>query len=113
MMEYDSFIPHSRMIQDLEQAQKMGLEQYLGQLEERRDILDRLLAGWNDGRRKSLYCLAAYLLELDGLRRGLEELEAAAEVSVKEKALSAAALLRALAQAQGVSLKLNKKPKEK
>ena len=115
MAEYDSFIPHSLMVQDLERAQELGLEGYLAQLEERREILDQLLAGWNDGRRKTFFGLAVYLLEPERLRRAFAEIQGAstAETSVKEKALTAAAILKTAAQAQGAVLKLNKKPKEK
>lgn len=113
MVEYDSFLPHSQMLQDLKRAEELGLDAYRKQLEERRAILDQLLADWNDGRRKSFFCLAAYLLELDGLRRAFEEIRRAGEMPVKEKALTAIAVLKAEAQKQGIALKLNKRPKER
>ena len=115
MMEYDSFLPHSRMVRDLERAEEMGLEGYITQLEERRAILDRLLAGYNDGRRKSFYILAVCLLEPEDLRRALDELQSVvtADMTVKEKAVTAVEILKKAAQAGGVALRLNKKPKEK
>ena len=115
IMEYDSFLPHSQMLQDLKRAEEVGLDAYRKQLEERRAILDQLLADWNDSKRKSFFCLAVYLLELDGLCRAFGEiLEAGSgEVPIKEKALTAAAALKAEAQKQGVTLKLNKRPKER
>ena len=114
-MEYDSFIPHSRMVQDLEQAEKLGLEVYITQLQERRAILDWLLDGWNDGRRKSFYSLAVYLLELESLRRGVEEIKAAVptESPIKQRAAAAVEILKKAAKTEGVVLKLKKKPKEK
>lgn len=115
MMEYDSFLPHSRMLRDLERAEELGLAVYITRLEERRSILDRLLAGYNDGRRKSFYILAVYLLEPDSLRRAFEEIQAAvpAGSTIKEKAITAVDILKKVAEADGVTLKLNKKPKEK
>mgnify|MGYP006968298975 CR=1 FL=1 len=115
MGEYDSFLPHSRMFRDLERAEELGLESYMTQLEERRAILDRLLAGYNDGRRKSFYSLAACLLEPEDLRRAFDELQSVvtADMTVKEKAITAVEILKKAAQAGGVTLKLNKKPKEK
>jgi len=115
MMEYDSFLPHSRMVRDLERAEVLGLEGYITQLEERRAILDRLLAGYNDGRRKSFYILAVYLLEPNNLRRAFEEIQASvpADSPVKEKAVTAVGILKKAAEADGVALKLNKKAKEK
>ena len=113
--EYDSFLPHSRMIRDLRQAEELGLEVYITQLEERRAILDRLLAGYNDGRRKSFYCLAVYLLEPDSLRRAFDEIQRTvpADIPVKEKAITVVGVLKKAAETDGVTLKLNKKPKEK
>ena len=115
MMEYDSFLPHCRMLRDLERAEELGLAVYITQLEERRSILDRLLAEYNDGRRKSFYILAVYLLEPDSLRRALDEIQAAVptDKSIKEKAITAVGILKKAAEADGVTLKLNKKPKEK
>ena len=115
MMEYDSFLPHSRMVRDLERAEEMGLEGYITQLEERRAILDRLLAGYNDGRRKSFYILAVYLLEPGNLRRAFEEIQTSvlADSPVKEKAVTAVGILKKAAEVDGVALKLNKKAKEK
>ncbi len=115
MQKYDSFLPHSRMVQDLERAEVLGLEVYINELTERRGILDRLLADWNDGRRKSFYCLAVYQLELDDLRRAFAEIEAAvpAGSSVKGKAVIAVDILKKTATDSGIVLKLNKKPEEK
>lgn len=113
MMEYDSFLPHGRMLRDLERAEELGLSVYITQLEERRSILDRLLAGYNDGRRKSFYILAVYLLEPDSLRRAFEEIQASvpADSPVKGKAIIAVDILKKAAEADGVTLKLNKKEK--
>lgn len=113
--EYDTFVPHSRMVQDLRRAEELGPEAYITRLQERRAILDWLLDGWNDGRRKSFYSLAVYLLEPEDLRRGAEEMKAAVspDSSVKEKAIIAVEILQRAAQKKGIVLKLKKKPKEK
>ena len=50
----DSFVPHRSRKQDIASARKMGMEAYLAQLEEKRTVLDALLADYNDGRRKTL-----------------------------------------------------------
>lgn len=115
MTEYDSFVPHSKMVFDLERASQLGLEAYITQLEERRAALDRLLADWNDGRRKSLYCLAAWLLEPEELHGVLATLEAAGAQTwpLKDRAAAAAEALKSAAENRGIVLKLNKKPREK
>ena len=111
----DSFVPHRNRRQDIALAREIGLEAYLAQLEEKRAVLDALLAGYNDGRRKTLFHTAVYLLPLEELRSVMTALDSRTELteqSVKERALAAVALLREAADRRGISLKLNKKPKK-
>ena len=53
---------------DLEKARTIGEEAYNAEQVEKRQILDRLLAEYNDGRKKTLFCLAVNLLPLEELR---------------------------------------------
>ena len=111
----DSFVPHRNRQQDIAQAREIGLEAYLTRLEEKRAILDALLAGYNDGRRKALFNTAVYLLPLEDLHSVMAALDSwpeLAEQSVKERALAAVELLQEAADRRGVSLKLRKKPKK-
>ena len=111
----DSFVPHRNRRQDIALAREVGLDAYLAQLEERRVILDVLLAGYNDGRRKTLFSTAVYLLPMEDLRDVMAELDARQEPArtpVKERALAAVELLQEAADRRGVRLKLNKKPKK-
>ena len=111
----DSFVPHRNRRQDIAQAREVGLEAYLAQLEEKRTILDALLAGYNDGRRKTLFHTAVYLLPLEDLRSVMAALDCRPELakqSVKERALAAVELLQEAADRQEISLKLNKKPRK-
>ena len=110
----DSFVPHRARNRDIAQAREMGLEAYLTQLEEKRLILEKLLSSYNDGRRKTLFTTAVYLLPLEQLRSVLSVLASQPELAdkpVKERALTAAELLQAAARQQGISLKLMKKQK--
>lgn len=112
---YDSFVPHRNREQDVARAQELGLESYLQELEKKRSILDKLLDRWNDGRRKTFFDTAVYLLPLEELRSVMDALEhqpQLAEQPVKERALAAVALFQEVAGRQGVSLKLNKKSKK-
>ena len=111
----DSFVPHRNRQQDIVQAQELGLDTYLAQLEEKRTILDKLLAHYNDGRRKTLFNTAVYLLPLEDLRCVMALLDSRPEEDdqpIKERALAAVGLLQEAANRQGISLKLNKKPKK-
>ena len=105
----DTFVPHRNRAQDIAQVQTMGLKAYLTQLEEKRAILEELLAGYNDGRRKTLFNTAAYLLPLEELRAVMAALrQEPSEQPVKERAKAAVKRLQAAADRQGVSLKLHK-----
>ena len=111
----DSFVPHRNRQQDIAQARELGLDTYLAQLEEKREILDELLAHYNDGRRKTLFSTAVYLLPLEDLRPVMASLGNQPELGeqpIKDRALTAVELLQEAADCRGIRLKLNKKPKE-
>lgn len=111
----DSFVPHRNRQQDIAQAKEIGLDAYLTQLEEKLAILDELLAHYNDGRRKTFFNIATYLLSLEDLRSVMAALSSRpelAEQSARERALAAVELLQEEADRRGISLKLNKKPKK-
>ena len=111
----DSFVPHRNRQQDIALARKMGLDAYLAQLEEKRSILDDLLAHYNDGRRKTLFNMAVYLLPLEDLRSVMTALynrPALSEQPVKERALAAVELLQKSANQRGISLKRSRKSKK-
>lgn len=111
----DSFVPHRNRRQDIALAREMGLDAYLAQLEEKRAILEKLLADYNDGRRKTLFNTAVYLLPPADLRAVMAALDSRPELAeqpIKERALAAVELLQDAADRRGDSLKLNKKPKK-
>ena len=110
-----SFVPHRNRQQDIANARGLGLNAHLAQLDEKRAILDELLAHYNDGRRKTFFNTAVYLLPLVDLRSvmaGLGSRAGLTEQSIKERALAAAGLLQEAADRRGVSLRLNRKPKK-
>ena len=111
----DSFVPHRNRQQDINRARKVGLEAYRVHLAEKRAILDELLTHYNDGRRKTLFNTAVYLLPLEDLRSVMASLGSRPELEeqpVKERALAAVELLQEAADSRSISLKLNKKPKK-
>ena len=80
--------------------------------QEKREILDHLLAHFNDGRKKTLYCTAVNLLELSDLQEAAKQLSARKELTdlpVKERAKAAAELLQEIGDRRGIVLKLVRK----
>lgn len=111
----DSFVPHRNRQQDIARERQVGLEAYLAQLEEKRAILHELLDHYNDGRRKTLFNTAVYLLSLEDLRSVMADLGSRPELEdrpIKERALAAVGLFQEAAGRRGISLKRNKKPKK-
>ena len=116
MDEYDSFVPRRGRQKDFDSARQMGIEAYVAQLHEKMAILDDLLANYNDGRRKTFFDTAVYLLELEDIKTVMAKLKAQAnmmELPVKERALAAVRLFQQKADERNISLKLIKKPKKK
>lgn len=108
----DSFVPHRSRRQNIAQALEMGLDAYLTQLEEKHAILEVLLSFYNDGRRKTLFHTAVYLLPLEDLRMILAELSSLSEMaacSMLDRASAAAERLQKAANRRSITLKKRKK----
>ena len=111
----DSFVPHRTRKQDVASVREQGLDAHLAQLQEKRFILEELLARYNDGRHKTLFLTAVYLLPQEEVRNVMAELgrrPERAQQSAKERALAASDLLQKAADRRDICLKLIKKPKE-
>ncbi len=114
----DSFVTHRRTKPNLEFIRDAGLEPFVEQLRERMGLLETMLGGYNEGRSKSRYCLAAALLPIDGLRTALRDAEASVEAEgipagdLKARAKVLRGLLDELALREGVELKLGAKKGE-
>ena len=93
----------------MEKLRTVGADRYHAEQEEKVQLLGYLLSSCNDGRRKTLFCLAVNLLELSDIRAVVDQLIASDLSTVKERALFAAALLQEIADKDGISLKLNRK----
>ena len=79
---------------------------------EKAKILDILLSGFNDGRKKTLFCAAVNRLELQELQTVLREIERKPDMetmALKEKSAFVAELLQDAAAAKNIDLKLHKK----
>jgi len=114
--EFDSFITHRNQLKDMKKAQKIGTEQYNSELIEKAEILKHLLANYNDGRRKSFFCIAVNLLDLHDLKNIIEQINSKTTyeyLTLKEKANVAVTVFQTAAEQKNIVLKLNKKHAKK
>ena len=109
--QYDSFVTHRNQLRDLGRAKENGMRAYKAELEEKIRILEQLFQLYDDGRRKSYFCLAVNLLDLSDLKTVMVSLsgEARSAQSRKEKAAVAVRLFEILADDRGIALELRKK----
>lgn len=111
--EYDIFITHRNWKRDFEKIKEMGAEAYNSEQRQKMEILKILLEHYNDGRRKSFFCLAVNLLDLEDLKTVVEHLmeeNQLESLSLKEKSAYAVKQFQHLAEQRDVVLKWNRKP---
>ena len=106
----DSFITHMNIFRDAKKAKKIGLEAYEAELNIKIKILEELLGNYDDGRRKSFYCLAVNLLEMQDINATMKQVreEIDLQAPAKEKATIAVNLFQTVADEKGIVLKLRK-----
>jgi len=106
----DSFITHKNQFIDIEIAKKNGIEAYKTKLNEKVKILENLLENYDDGRRKSFYCLAVNLIDLQDLIEVTDRIKAEIkkDADLKEKAKACVKLIEETAEKNNISLKLRK-----
>jgi len=94
----------------MEKAKQMGIEDYVAELNEKVRLLEQLLGSYDDGRRKSFFCLAVSLLELQDVQSVVAQIESQTKSSdtIKDKAKIAAHLFKEMADKRNISLKLRK-----
>ena len=110
--DYDSFITHKRRKADLERAKNIGIEQYNHEQQEKAQIFSYLLSNYNDGRRKTFFCVAVNLLELSELQEVIKQIQANDELSslpFKAQCLYVVEVLQKIAERRNIKLKLIKK----
>ncbi len=99
-------------MRDLERAKKIGIAAYNEELDKKKEIFEKLLKEYNDGRKKTFYCVAVNLLDLEELEdamRMVEEFDTSHTLTVKEKAEQIKSVFEDLAQQKNIVLKLRKK----
>ena len=106
----DSFITHKNQLKDMDKAKRIGVEAYIAELSDKVEILEELLKNYDDGRRKSFFCLAVNLLDLADVKLIIKQInnEVLPQASIKEKAAAAVRLFQGMADERGIVLKLRK-----
>ena len=110
--EFDSFITHSNRKADLKKAREIGIEAYNAEQTEKTELLNLLLANYNDGRKKTLFCVGVNLLELQEINEILLQIKGNSELerlTLKEKSSYAAGVFQNAAKRKNIELKLRKK----
>ncbi len=96
----------------MDRAKRFGIDAYNTEQAEKSKILETLLVNYNDGRKKTLFCVAVNLLELQELQTVLKEIDRKPDMEVltlKEKSTFVAGLLQDAAAKNNIDLKLHKK----
>ena len=100
---FDSFITHRNQKADLEKA-RQDIGAYNEEQIQKRQILERLLNEYNDGRKKTLFCLAVNLMPVSDLMDVF--VDGDMNLALKDRAMLMEKRLR---EKSSVELKLRKK----
>jgi len=110
-------------LKDIAKIKNHGLAAYQSELNQKVEILRYLLENYNDGRRKSFFCIAVNLLELEDIKEVMSNLKlpslaetgrrrghavAPTNLTIKEKSQIAVQLFQDMAVKRNVELKLKK-----
>lgn len=110
--DYDSFITHRNQMKDFEKVKRIGIEAYQAGQQEKIELLKELLEHYNDGRKKTFFCLAVNLLELSDIKKVITLMKETSELeksSLKEKASCITEMFQDIAKQKQITLKLRKK----
>lgn len=117
--EYDSFLTHKKAHPNLSFILEHGIERFLEQQRERIRLLERMIKGFDDGRSKSFYCIAATLLPTQDLEMAMNRVEQKmreeriGEDDLKARSKALTEILKDLADRAGIELRLRKKAENK
>jgi hypothetical protein len=105
----DSFKCYQKLEEDMSFIQKNGVDAFEKVQKQREELLKEMLRDFNEGRSKSYYCIAATALEVDELKRALDEaIEVSGEMDIKCRSDRLHSILEEIAGQKGYYLKLRK-----
>ncbi len=105
----DSFKCYQKLEDDILYIRIHGIGPFIEAQETRKQLLGEMLSGFNDGRSKSYYCIAATVLEIDELRGAIDRAAAESDGSdAKGRARALCGALEMIAQVKGYCLRLRR-----
>lgn len=108
--ERDSFVCYQRLEHNIAAIAQHGLAAFEAEQREREGLLREMLAEFDAGRSKRLYCVAATVLGIEALQGALALARApcSAGLEVGERARALRQILESLAAEAGVTLRLRR-----
>jgi hypothetical protein len=107
--QHDSIVCYQKLEDNIVFIQKNGMEEFEKQQKTRENLVQSMLSEFNEGRSKTLYCIAATLLEISELESVLEEArEKSMGFDIKAKAEVMHSLLDKIAENKNYLLRLRK-----
>lgn len=110
--EFDSFVTHQNQKSDMEKAKKIGIQDYNTEQIEKVEILKYILTNYNDGRRKTFFCVAVNLLDLQYIKEILRQISQISDFEnrpLKEKSAYVVNLFKEISDKKNLELKIRKK----
>jgi len=105
----DSFKCYQKINGDVDCILENGFETYWKAQREREEILREMLAGFNEGRSKNYYCIAATVLEIGELREALKKAARESEgMDTKARSKALRTILDGIAAEKNYLLKLRR-----
>ena len=105
----DSFVSYQKLEDNITFITKNGLEEFEGQQKAKEKLLREMLAEFNDGRSKSLYCVAATIMDPAEIKAALTKArEKSKGLALKDKANIMHMVLAEVAKENNYLLKLRK-----
>ena len=107
--QHDSIVCYQKLEDNIGFIQKNGIEEFEKQQNAREKLVRSMLSEFNDGRSKTIYCIAATILEIRDLEDVLAEArERSMGLDVKAKSEVMHSLLNKIAENKNYLLKLRK-----
>jgi len=107
--EHDSIVCYQKLENNIAFIQQNGMEEFEKEQRIRENLLRQMLSEFNDGRSKTLYCIAATVLEIAELEHALKQArEKSMGFDPKQKAEVMHSLLEKVAENKNYLLKLRK-----